>query len=577
MKLKIFAAAFFIPAAFLIALSLGKDAAFKPAEDLPRGALVYVQTNDLPAFVRLWNESKFKERYLESENFRAFQNNHLGLKLASRFDEFKRAAGFPVDAETLSGLAENRAVIALYDVGKLEFVFIAPVSDEIFAATMFAQNQNNFVAETLGDGAEIYSVSVEADRGRQKQKLIFTHAEGRFILATSEKLLAQTLNNINGKNGKSTLSDEPSFKNLSEKANESPATIWVNQTALNDDYYFRRYWLMSDAAKLENIRAGRFDFSMEEGKLIERRLFLLAQPVNQRPIEPSAVEMLGHLPENVPFYKLSAADSRDLDAAIRETIFERRESNIKSKNKNYYQSSDEFEDYERQDYSSLGEKFDETIDETNEIEEDAEISETEIDFAEIFRSADARAVLTFAEPEILPAPLFVEFRRGAIFTLAAPDRFEQETFEAAIEQSFAARILTAAPGVRLKWETKTENNETRRELNLPMLGWQISYARRGDKIFLANDALFLQKIITTRNLQNEEPTQSSFSQLTVLRLDQKEFAYDAVFAKLDAQNAAADFFTGNIRSLLEAAAARTIKIKRNYAGSFLTEEITVNY
>ena len=172
----------------LIAYSQLKTEAFAPAEDFPRGALVYVQIEDLPAFIKLWNESELKKNYLESENFKEFSNAHLGRKLASRWREFNEAAGFDFDSETVSALSQNRAAIALYDVGKLEFVFIAPVSDEIFAATKFVQNKEKFTSETLDDGTEIFRVNVEADRGRQKQELLFTHLNDRLIIATSAKL-----------------------------------------------------------------------------------------------------------------------------------------------------------------------------------------------------------------------------------------------------------------------------------------------------------------------------------------------------------------------------------------------------
>jgi hypothetical protein len=236
MKLKIFIAILLVSAAAFIAVSQIRSEAFAPAGDFPREALVYVQISDLPAFIRLWNESKFKEKYLASDNFEDLKNRHLGLKLASRWEEFNAASGFPIDLETVSELAQNKAAIALYDIGKLEFVFITPVSDELFAASRFVQNQTNFEAETLGDGTIIYRKNVEADRGRQKQELIFTNVKGRFVLATSEKLLAQTLSNIEGKSAKNHLLDEPSFKALSEKTAPQTATVWVNQAALNKDY-----------------------------------------------------------------------------------------------------------------------------------------------------------------------------------------------------------------------------------------------------------------------------------------------------------------------------------------------------
>lgn len=57
MKLKLFIISLFVAAAAIIVYSQAEDAAFAPAEDFPRGALVYAQVNDLPAFVKLFSES----------------------------------------------------------------------------------------------------------------------------------------------------------------------------------------------------------------------------------------------------------------------------------------------------------------------------------------------------------------------------------------------------------------------------------------------------------------------------------------------------------------------------------------
>ncbi len=144
MKKRIFIFGITVFAISLVVYTQLKREAFAPAEDFPRGALLYVQIEDLPAFIRLWNESEIKQNYLESENFAEFSNRHLGRKLASRWKEFNEAAGFDLDLETVSAFSQNRAAIALYDVGKLEFVFIAPVSDEIFTATKLFQNKEKF-------------------------------------------------------------------------------------------------------------------------------------------------------------------------------------------------------------------------------------------------------------------------------------------------------------------------------------------------------------------------------------------------------------------------------------------------
>ncbi|MDQ3801657.1 MAG: hypothetical protein M3384_19715 [Acidobacteriota bacterium] len=584
MKLKIFIAVPVIALAAFIAVSQIKNRPFAPAEDFPREALVYVQISDLPALARLWNESGFREKYLASENFHDFQTHHLGLKLHSRWQEFNEAAGFPVDLETVSALAQNKAAIALYDVGKLEFVFIAPISDEIFAASLFARNQANFEAQTLDDETTIYRKNVEADRGRQKQELIFTNAKGRFVLATSEKLLAQTLNNINGggKSAKNRLSDEPSFKALSERtAAQQTATVWVNQAALNKDYYFNRYWLMSEVESLANIRAGIFDFSLEEGKLTERRKFLLNQPPPNQPAVIKSVQILAHLPENVPFYRLRGADNQTLDGAIRDTIFDARKDSANDETDSRHYASYDYYDSSSVDYRSLNENFDETIDETEAETDTIETSEAVADLSKLLQSARPQTVLTFTEPRLLPAPLFAEFRRAAIFNLASPGDFDRDAFESAIEKNISARVLISAPDVKLRWETKSENSATWRELRLPMLGWEISYATRGDDLILTNASDFLREIAATENpAKNQAPGSSSppppLTELTVLNLERKEEAYSRIFSALGRKNAAGAFFTGNVESLLDSLSeVGKIEIKKYYSGGFLEEEITM--
>lgn len=577
MKLKFFIAVLLVSVAAFIAVSQSKNEAFAPAEDFPREALVYVEISDLPAFIRLWNDSKFKEKYLASSNFTELKRRHLGLKLESRWEEFNEACGFAIDSETVSGLAQNKAAIALYDIGKLEFVFIAPVSDEIFAASRFVQNQANFEAETLADGSVIYRKSLEADRGQQKRELIFTHAKGRFILATSEKLLAQTLNNIGGgKALKNRLIDEPAFKALSEKTAPQIATVWVNQAALNKDYYFKRYWLMSEIESLKNIRAGIFDFSTEDGKLIERRKFLLSQTPNPAVIK--STESLAYLPENIPFYRLQAADNQTVDDAIRKTIFEaRKDSTSDEESDSQYYPSYDFNDFSRSvDYDRLSADFDETIDETADEEETAETSETVTDFSKFLQSAKPQAVLTFTEPRLLPAPLFVEFRRAAIFNLASPGAFNREAFESAIEKTIAAQVLISAPNAKLKWETKSENETSWRELKLPMLGWEISYATRGDELILTNAASFLREIAATVKPPENETSGIRLTELTVLNLARKDEAYTQIFDEFARKNAAETFFTGNIESLLDSISeVGKIEIKKHYSRGFLEEEITL--
>lgn len=580
MKLKIFFTIFVVVVVAVFIYSQTKQKAFAPAEDFPREAVLYVQIADLPALIKLWNESKFRETYLESDNFYDFKNNHLGRKLVSRWQEFNDAAGFQIDLDVLSGLAGNQAAIAVYDVGKLDFVFIAPVSDEIFAATTFAANRDKFTEEMLDEGTKIYRVTVEADRGRQKQELIFAQLKNRFILTTNKTLLLQTLNNINGEKAKNRLMDEPSFALLSEKIEPHLVTVWLNQTVLNDDYYFKLYWLMSDVKNLKNVRAGIFDFEMQQGKIIEKRKFLLEKAVESSVVENLVAEkMLAFLPSDTPFYRLQSANPNSVGEAIEKTVFARRKE-VEKRKRNYFSSYLSFNDYNYYssgDYEHLGEDFDEMIDEKDD-DETIERREIEIDFSKILQLANPQAILTFAQPKVLPAPMFVEFQRTSIVYLASPKSFDRDSFESAIAQKLSAQTMIVASGVKPNWETKSANNFSWRELNLPKIGWNVSYIVRGNMLVLANDAYFLRDIADVQNLPTSEGQNSSFSSLTVINLDERENAYDTIFAELNQKKMADDFFTGNIASLLDSMSeVGKIEIKENYSSNIFDEEISLNF
>ncbi len=580
MKKKILIAATIVTVAAFVVYSQIKPPPFAPAEDFPREAFIYVQIADLPALIKLWNESAFKSKYLESGNFKDFQNNHLGRKLASRRQEFGDAAGFPIDSEAVSGLAVNQAALAIYDVGKLEFVFIAPVSDALFAATKFAQNKNKCTEATLADGTIINRVKVEADRGRQPQELIFAQAKGRFILATSEKLFVQTLANINGKREKNRLIGAPAFALLSKEIAPHTATVWLDQKTLNDDYYFKRYWLMSDVKDLKNMRAGIFDFEMQDGKFIERRKFLLDEAARVSPLDDAqTAPMLSFVPPDTPFYRLRSASAEAVDEAIEKIVCRRKTSKEASRNSSAYLSFDEDNYYSSGDYEDLGEKYDEAVDETDDeaSDETGGRRESEIDFSNLLQTGKPQAVLTFAQPKILPAPLSVEFKRTAIFDLAAPETFDRAAFESAIASKLAAQTLIAAPSVKLNWQTKSEGDNTWRELNLPMLGWSVSYAMRDEKLILNDDADLLRQFSNAPSFSVEKENPPLHS-LTVINFAGRENAFDKVFDELQRKQAADDFFTGNIGSLLDSISdVANIEIKEFYSPHTFDEEITVKF
>src|SRR5215475_13535651 len=146
------------------AVSAGRAAkGFELASDFPRGAVVYAQFKDLPAAIKQWDESALKERYLNSVNYQKMWSRHLANKLFSRWEEFNDAAGFSLTLPVISAITDDSAAIAVYDIGRLDLLVIAPLSDAKFAAAQFFQRKDKF-QKIEGPGGTVYYLSdVEAD------------------------------------------------------------------------------------------------------------------------------------------------------------------------------------------------------------------------------------------------------------------------------------------------------------------------------------------------------------------------------------------------------------------------------
>jgi len=579
--------------------------AYSLAGDLPRGALVYAQFQNLPELIKQWEQSQLKERYLNSTNYQQLQHRHLALKLISRWEEFNNAVGFPIDLDSIGSSTDGAAAVAVYDIGQLDLLFVAPISDEKVALTQFFKSKDQFEEVETPDGLPYYSQKVEADRGRQKQVLAFATVNGRFLLGTNEKLFLRALANINKHATKDSIADDPAFKSLSQKVTPHFATVWVDQSRLNMDYYFKHYWLMQNVAELKNIRAGIFDLERQESKWIERREFLTTVPAERRNSVMTAAELkqlYSRTPDDAPFVKLrSLADNAGVSGTvIRDTLFDspvEQESSTRSWSWDSY-SSDEFypisdEDYDSYDrYSYRDENYDKTINDpydariVDRVEPGrnplaAELEHQFLDgLQNVLSPGRPSAVAVATTPHVTQGPLFVEFRRAAIFNLQSPGNLRRELLEQVVAQGAQARLTVVNSGSQLKWENRSEAGLTWRALNLPMLGWEICYAIDGNMLILSNSNETMKQVLQSHG-KNQLSIAADLDELTIIRLDRRKESLDDIVNVLDADainhqqgSGSEEFFSGNISSLLNVASdVSHIEIKRRSQGNNLYEEI----
>jgi len=586
--------------------------AYSLAGDLPRGALVYAQFESLPELINSWEQSQLKDRYLSSTNYQQLQHRHLALKLISRWQEFNDALGFPIDLASIGASSDGAAAVAVYDIGQLDLLFVAPVSEEKVALTQFFKSKDQFEEAETPNGTAYYHTTVEADRGRQKQVIAFATVNGRFILGTNEKLFLRAIANIEKRAAKDSIADDPAFKTLSQKVKPHFATIWVDQSRLNADYYFKHYWLMQNVADLKNIRAGIFDLERQESRWIERREFLTTAERSDARIDAAELRRLySRTPGDAPFVRLRALanDTTLPGKIIRDTLFDspvKQDSSDRSWSWDSYSSDDfyptSYDDYDSYDrYWNLDDSYDKTINDPYDARVTERVApgqnplaaELEHQFLtglqNVLGPARPSGVAVATTPHATNGPLFVEFRRVAIFTVRSPGNLRRELLEQTVAQGVQARLTVVNSGSELKWENRSDMGLSWRSLDLPMLGWQICYAFDDNMLILANSDELMKAVLKSHQQDQLSSDSAALDELTIIRFDRRKESFDDVVNVLDAdaikhrQQASKtddsiagsqEFFSGNISSLLNVAAdVSRIEIKRRSTGNNLHEEI----
>ncbi|HJZ67025.1 MAG TPA: hypothetical protein VKF81_02685, partial [Blastocatellia bacterium] len=65
----------------------------KLAAAMPRGAMLYLQANDLAGLMKSWLASPVRAQFYDSDSFAAFQKSRVYLKLQDRKKDFESAIG----------------------------------------------------------------------------------------------------------------------------------------------------------------------------------------------------------------------------------------------------------------------------------------------------------------------------------------------------------------------------------------------------------------------------------------------------------------------------------------------------
>jgi hypothetical protein len=262
----------FLPAlcAAILGVSWGAFRAAMPAEPglsryVPSGALLYLEARDFSSLLSDWDSSDEKKTWVKSKNYDQFCNSRLLLRLKSAGEEFSAAAGVPADAKLLEQVAGRQTAFALYDIGKLEFLYVTRASSG-FANSALWQTRSKFESRTAAGLNFYYRKDPESER-----EVAFAATSDYVVLATRGDLLAGALERIAQGQGHSIEEDAWWSRAVASAGVPGDLRMVLNLEKIVPSPYFRSYWIPQNITEMKQYSAAISDLTRQGSEIREER------------------------------------------------------------------------------------------------------------------------------------------------------------------------------------------------------------------------------------------------------------------------------------------------------------------
>lgn len=273
---------------------------------VPAGPLLYLEARDFASLVHDWNTSSAKDLWLGSDNYQVFSRSRLFIRLKEAQDEFAAAIGFPPDMSLVESVAGGESALALYDIGKLEFLYITRTPSVRAMENALWRTREKFEPRSV---AELpYYVRTEPSKRRVAA---FATTDDFLLVATREDLLASGLALIAGKPGP-TLRDERWFGDAVRAAGPAgDLRLALNMEAIVRAPHFRSYWVQRNASDLRQYAAEISDVRRSAAEIREDRVLLRSKAPEtpngsgEGPTSAGDIlaEILRFVPEDIGLYR----------------------------------------------------------------------------------------------------------------------------------------------------------------------------------------------------------------------------------------------------------------------------------
>jgi hypothetical protein len=282
---------------------------------LPAGAALVLQANDFASLVAGWNASAEKTTWLGSADRDAFSRSRLYLRLEKAYEEFSTAAGVPPDMALLSDVAGAESALAVYDIGKLEFLYVTRLPSARVMENALWRTRGTYEPRDAGGTPFYVRVDPESER-----VVAFGVRDQYLVLATREDLAAGALTMIGAQSGKSVEGEGWFAQAVKAAGPAGELRLVANLGMLVGQPHFRSYWIHGNITELKQYSSAVSDLTRTPSELREERILLRAE---ERPVAgngPTLGEVVRLVPESAGLYRAWIAPTPQQAASL---IFEK--------------------------------------------------------------------------------------------------------------------------------------------------------------------------------------------------------------------------------------------------------------
>ncbi len=285
---------------------------------VPAGALLYLETKDFSSLLSAWNGSSEKQSWVKSDNYEVFSRSRLFLRLKQASDQFTVAAGLPPDMNFLTQVAGKQSAVALYDIGKLQFLYVTKLSSASSMQTALWQTRAKFETRNAGGVNFYFRRDPESER-----EVAFAISGDYLLLATREDLMAGALQLLGRSKDRTIEAEEWWAQSVSSAGSWGDLRMVLNLEKIVPSPYFRSYWVQQNITDMKQYRAAVTDLFLSAKEYREERVLLKKTASSeQKSTDESAAsvaELVRLLPSGVGVYDAKADPTPDFCFSVLET------------------------------------------------------------------------------------------------------------------------------------------------------------------------------------------------------------------------------------------------------------------